>query len=122
MAVIVSHGSQVSYGFMSDSFKRLGRLSFLRKGDPLPHTATRTFNGDAANIAEGKSFCGSTRLGEWFGGEAQIALEEEIIGLGGYGYTLTVLSSDMLPDDPSETDNEEEKLVESWTPRFAYGR
>lgn len=122
MAVIVSHGSQVSYGFMSDSFKRLGRLSFLRKGDALPYTATRTFNGNAANIAEGRSFCGSTRLGEWFGGEAQITLEEEIIGLGGYGYTLTVLSSDMLPDDPSETDNEEEKLVESWTPRFAYGR
>lgn len=122
VAVIVSQGSQVSYGFMSDSFKRLGRLSSLRKGDPLPYTATRTFNSDVANIAERTSTCSSTRLAEWFGGDTQIKLEEEIIGLGGYGYTLTVLSSEMLPDDPSETDNEEEKLIESWTPRFAYGR
>lgn len=122
MAVIVSQGSQVSYGFMSDSFKRLDRLRFLRKGDALPHTATRTFNCDVANIADRKSTCSSTRLAEWFGGETQIALEEEVIGLGSYGYTLTVLSSDKLPDDPSETENEEEKLVESWTARFAYGR
>ena len=122
MAVIVSQGAQVAYGFMSDSFKRLDRLRFLRKGDPLPDTATRNFNSEAANIADRKSICGSTRLAEWFGGNRVIALEEEIIGLGRYGYTLTVLSSDLLPDDPEEVEDEEEKLVASWTPRFAYGR
>lgn len=122
MAVIVSQGSQVAYGFMSDSFKRLDRLRFLRKGDPLPYTVTRNFNSEAANIAGRKSICGSTRLAEWFGGNRVIALEEEIIGLGRYGYTLTVLSSDLLPDDPEEVEDEEEKLVASWTPRFAYGR
>lgn len=69
-----------------------------------------------------KSICGSTRLAEWFGGKKTIALEEEIVGLGSYGYTLTVLSSDLLADDPDEFEDEEEKLVASWTPRFAYGR
>ena len=59
---------------------------------------------------------------EWFGGEKTIVLEEEIVGLGSYGYTLTVLSSDLLADDPDEVEDEEEKLVASWTPRFAYGR
>ena len=122
MAVVVSQGTQVAYGFMSDSFKRLDHLRFLRKGDPLPYTATRAFNSDVENIADRKSICGSTRLAEWFGGEAQIALEEEIIGLGTYGYTLSVLSSDLLPDDPDEVEDEEERLVASWTPRFAYGR
>jgi Zn-dependent peptidase ImmA (M78 family) len=122
MAVIVSKGTQVSYGFMSDSFKRLDRLRFLRKGDPLPYTATRNFNSEAANIADRKSVCESARLAEWFGGERAIALEEEIVGLGRYGHTLTVLSSDLLPDDPDEVEDEEEKLVTSWTPRFAYGR
>lgn len=122
MAVIVSRGAQVAYGFMSDSFKRLDRLQFLRKGDPLPHTATRVFNSEVINISGRKSICSSTRLAEWFGGKKTITLEEEIIGLGSYGYTLTVLSSDLLFDDPNEVEDDEEKLVESWTPRFAYGR
>ncbi|GGA32981.1 hypothetical protein GCM10011498_37770 [Amylibacter cionae] len=122
MAVVVSQGTQIAYGFMSESFKRLDRLRFLKKGDPLPYTATRNFNSEAANISNRKSICGSTRLAEWFGGEKTIALEEEIVGLGSYGYTLTVLSSDMLPEDPYEVEDEEEKLVASWTPRFAYGR
>lgn len=122
MAVVVSQGDQIAYGFMSESFKRLDRLRLLRKGDPLPYTATRSFNSEEENISSRKSICGSTRLAEWFGGEKTIALEEEIVGLGSYGYTLTVLSSDMLPEDPYEVDDEEEKLVASWTPRFAYGR
>lgn len=122
MAVIVSRGAEIAYGFMSDSFKKLDRLRFLRKGDPLPYTATRDFNSEPENISNRKYICGSTRLTEWFGGERTIALEEEIIGLGNYGYTLTVLSSESLPDDPDEVDDEEEKLVASWTPRFAYGR
>jgi len=122
MAVIVSQGTQIAYGFMSDSFKRLDRLRFLRKGDSLPYTSTRDFNSEAANISNRKSICGSTRLADWFGGEKMIALEEEIVGLGSYGYTLTVLSSDLLADDPDEVEDEEEKLVASWTPRFAYGR
>ncbi|KMK64222.1 MULTISPECIES: ImmA/IrrE family metallo-endopeptidase [Rhodobacterales] len=122
MAVVVSQGAQIAYGFMSESFKRLDRLRFLRKGDLLPYTATRSFNSEEENISSRKSIYGSTRLAEWFGGEKTIALEEEIVGLGSYGYTLTVLSSDMLPDDPDEFEDEEEKLVASWTPRFAYGR
>lgn len=122
MAVVVSQGAQIAYGFMSESFKRLDRLRFLRKGDPLPYTATRSFNSEEENISSRKSICDSTRLAEWFSGEKTIALEEEIVGLGSYGYTLTVLSSDMLPDDPDEFEDEEEKLVASWTPRFAYGR
>lgn len=122
MAVVVSQGAQIAYGFMSESFKRLDRLRFLRKGDLLPYTATRSFNSEEENISSRKSIYGSTRLAEWFGGEKTIALEEEIVGLGSYGYTLTVLSSDMLPDYPDEFEDEEEKLVASWTPRFAYGR
>lgn len=39
-----------------------------------------------------------------------------------YGLTLTVLSSDDLPDDPTEDEDEEAQLIESYTPKFAYGR
>lgn len=46
----------------------------------------------------------------------------EIIGLGRYGFTLTVLSGEELPLDPEDDEDEEERLIDSWTPRFAYRR
>jgi hypothetical protein len=47
-----------------------------------------------------------------------VTLDEEIIGLGKYGYTLTIVTSDALPEDPSEEDDEDADLEERWTPRF----
>ena len=43
-------------------------------------------------------------------------MSEEMVGLGSYGKTLTVLS----PRESSDEDDEEddEALEESWTPRF----
>lgn len=50
-------------------------------------------------------------------------MDEEVIGLGAYGFTLTVLSSEELADDPDDEAYEEEaSLIESWTPKFARGR
>lgn len=118
VAIIVSEREQVSYGFLSENFKKLGKLRFLRKGDALPHTGTRSFNAVADNIRLGRSVCHQTTLQEWFGGSADIALDEEIIGMGSYGYTLTVLSSEALPDDPDEEEYEERDLLRIWTPRF----
>jgi len=123
VAVIMSQGDKIAYAFMSDGFKKLGQLSFLRKGDALPASMTRTFNADTNNVLNTKRVCQETTLGDWFGSSQCIALDEEIIGLGSYGYTLTVLSSDELPADPNEDDEDEEKdLEDRWTPRFAYGR
>lgn len=122
MAVIISMGSKICYGFMSESFKALGKLKFPRKGDPLPVTATRDFNQHASNIRAAKNTCCTTSLFSWFEGPAGVSLDEEIIGLGGYGLTLTVLSSDAMNEDPHEEEDEEEMLREQWTPRFARGR
>lgn len=122
VAIVVSGGPTVRYGFMSDSFKSLGRLKLPRKGDALPESATRNFNADAANVRSGRSSCAETNLSAWFDGSADISLDEEIVGLGSYGLTLTVFSSEKMPDDPYEDDDEDEKLIESWTPKFAYGR
>lgn len=122
MAVIVSQGESVCYGFLSESFKTLGGQGFLRKGDPLPASATRQFNADEANVRSGKSACEETDLSNWFQGPPSVLLDEEIVGLGSYGLTLTVLSSEAMPEDPYEEDDEEAKLREQWTPRFAYGR
>lgn len=118
MAVIVSQGAQVAYGFMSDSFKRLGQLKFLRKGDPLPDTGTRLFNAVRDNVTQGRSRCEQSSLAAWFGGSRVVGLDEEIVGLGSYGFTLSVLSSEAMPNDPDEEEDEEAALLESWTPKF----
>lgn len=122
MAIVVSRGEEVRYAFMSEGFKRLGSLTYIRKGELLPQTLTRSFNADRANVLSGRRACQDTRLHTWFGGDRHIALDEQVVGLGSYGITLTVLSSDDLPDDPDEVEDEESQLLDSYTPRFAYGR
>lgn len=122
MAVIVSRSDKVSYAFLSDGFKRLGHLSLLRKGSPLPVGTTRSFNAKPENVSAGARDCGQAALSDWFEGPVGVDLDEEVVGLGSYGYTLTVLSSEELPDPPDEEEDEEAALVESYTPRFAYGR
>lgn len=123
MAVVVSSGDKVAYAFMSNSFKKLDKLTFLRKGTSLPTTHTLEFNSVMENVRSARSICGETSLAQWFSCERRLALDEEIIGLGSYGYTLTVLSSDELAEDPDDEGHEEEEaLVASWTPKFAYGR
>lgn len=122
MAVIVSRGDSICYGFLSEGFKRLGRLTMLRKGEPLPPSITREFNAGPSNVARREEVCGETTLSSWFGGPTGVALDEEVLGLGEYGYTLTVLTSEALPDDPDEHQDEEAALIESYTPRFSYRR
>jgi hypothetical protein len=122
IAVVVSREDAVSYAFTSDNFKSLGKLSFLRKGTLLPNSATKMFNADPQNILAAKRLCDETDLNAWFDGSRNIKLDEEVIGLGRYGFTLTVLSGEFLPEDPLEDEENEDALIESWKPKFAYGR
>lgn len=122
MAIVVSEGNTIRYGFLSDGFKRLGKLNFPRKGDPLPASLTNEFNQDTSKVLNRAQACGTTSLANWFDGPEGIELDEEVLGLGKYGYTLTVLSSEKLPEDPDEFEDEDAKLIQSWTPKFAYGR
>jgi len=123
LAVVVSSSEKVAYAFLSEHFKRLDKLTFLKKGAPLPSTHTLRFNRDPKNVSLARSVCGQTTLADWFSCERRLELDEEVIGLGDYGFTLTVLSSDELAKDPDDEAHEEERsLEENWTPKFAYGR
>ena len=124
MAIVVSRGDRICYGFLSDGFKRLGDLSYPKKDSPLPEGATRQFNADPANVALGRRECGQTSLQDWFDGQSKVLLDEEIVGLGNYGFTLTIFSSEDLVEDPGEDEDgdEEEQLIESYALRFARGR
>lgn len=122
IAIIVSREEQIAYAFLSDGFKQLGKLAWLKKGTPLPASLTGRFNSNPSNILRAEKACGETHLGDWFGGPKGIVLDEEVLGLGSYGFTLTILSSESQLSSPDEEEDEDAELERSWTPKFAYNR
>lgn len=118
VAVIVSHGDQVDYAFLSPGFRRLGRLPYPRKGQPLPATVTAGFNADPSAIGLGHRAVGTCRLCDWFDGARALDLDEEIIGLGRSGRTLTVLSSEDLAREDEDGAEDGARSDRPWQPRF----
>ena len=52
-------------------------------------------------------------------GASDLQPRKDVLGLGQYGRTLTVLTCDGLSaEKESEYDNEDDELIESWTPKF----
>ena len=114
MAIVVSEGQTLRYAFLSDELKEFRDINWPRRNSPLPVVPTSTFNVDARNVIDHHQGDGETPMGDWFGGDHSATLCEEIIGLGQYGRTLTVLTSDLSADE-DEADGE---LEDSWRPRF----
>ena len=117
VAIVVSVGDRISHCFMSDELKSIDGIDWLRKREAVPrNTTTFSFNQDAANVQSRARADGTSNLRDWFGGRFDIDVTEDVIGLGSYGKTLTVLYDIELPDE--EEREEEDSLVQSWTPRF----
>ncbi len=116
-AIILSAGQRINYCFMSDPLKEVEGLEWIRKGMPVPAgTATERFNADPANVTAAERLDDTTSLMDWFGGEWDVQLEEEVKGLSSYGKTLTVLYSYEGFDPEGAEDNA--NLEESYVPRF----
>ncbi len=122
IAIIVSTGEKIDFCFFSEPIKSLSDFTFLRKGTPVPKsTATSRFNASTDNILRSQRIANDVDVVEWLGGKRSITVAEEVIGLGGYGKTLTILSADSVGstvDGYEDEDDEEAALTESWTPRF----
>lgn len=117
MAIVVSTADSIDYCFMSDELKELKGIDWIRKRQGVPPgTVTATFNRDPGKIRRAERVEGTSTLGTWFGGTRVIELQEDVIGLGAYGKTLTVLHGAELPDEDDE--EEDRSLQDSWTPRF----
>lgn len=120
VAVIISTGPTIDYCFLSDRIKSLRELTWLRKGSSVPrNTETARLNADPRRVAGADRAEAEVDIMDWLGGHQSAIVTEEAVGLGRYGKTLTVLSSeDIGREDERDEEDEEESMVESWTPRF----
>lgn len=115
-AAIQSVGNRIEWCFMSDPLKEIKGLDWIKKMDFLSkNTVTYSFNSNSDNIRTGRRESGETNLQDWFGGHYDVTVVEEIVGLGAYDRTLTILSVEELDIDVIEEDDE---LEDSWTLRF----
>lgn len=117
IAIIVSRGGIIDHCFMSEALKQLDGIDWLKKREGVPrNTATFAFNQAPTNVEHGVRLEETSNLQHWFGGKRRIEISEDVVGLGRYGKTLTVLYDIDLPEPEDEED--EDNLIESWTPRF----
>lgn len=115
VAIIVSEGATIAYWFASVAFKASG-VDWIAKNTPLPDCATRAFNAKPERVAAGERVEASTGLREWFGDGSDWEIAEDVVGLGSYGKTLTVLFGEDWPDPGDNEDNDEDE------PRFRQSR
>lgn len=121
VAVICTSGDVIDWCFMSDGLKHAKGLSYLRKGTPVPGgTITASFNAKSENVRTGQRDAGDGRLNDWMDGDRVYRIVEEVVGLGHYMRTLTILTCAHLSlrSEGEEPDDDEHDLLESWTPRF----
>jgi len=117
VAIVVTNQEEIEYCAISKQFQNL-RLSWLKRSDPIPRrTRTSRFNGDPGRILGADRDEGASRLDDWFHDGPDVGVLEQIVGLGNYGKTLTVLTVEDLPDE--EETAEDEELERSWTPTFS---
>lgn len=107
VAVIVSSGRTIDYCFLSNALRDIPGINWIRKGELVPNQSeTCDFNSDKAKVASGAKAEAWTTLGLWFDGAPEVEMKEDVVGLGTYEKTLTVLFT-------NEAIVDEEELEES---------
>lgn len=120
MAIVMSdpNDGRVVFSCMSKGFREMPEVSFLCRGERVPRgTATDRFNGDPGRVLEADREEDTVDLRTWFGTGPKVQLIEEVIGLGSYSKTLTVLTIEDV--DNLDEDEDEERIAASWTPTFS---
>jgi hypothetical protein len=106
VAVIVSSGQRIEYCFMSERIREIDGICWIKKGDPLPKGHTSDFNSDLSNIEDARRAEGACFLDDWFDEAPHVEVNEDVIGLGSYGKSLTVLFTDEAIEDGDEDEDD----------------
>lgn len=121
VAIAISTGNTIDYCLMSNAMKTLPQLNWIKKGTAVPiGTETHRFNADPGRVASGARATSEIDVRDWLGGSRSVTVTEEVVGLGRYGKTLTVLWSASLGNESAgyDDDDDEASLQESWKLKF----
>lgn len=117
LAIVLSTADKVDFCFLSEPLKE-AKLPWIRKGQRLSkNTATFAFNRNGQRVLRAERDEDASDLQNWFDCDLSLPITEEIVGLGRYGKTLTVLTSPDLAQQLQDL-QEDEDLRESWRPKF----
>jgi len=107
VAVIMSSRNKVDWCFMSSALISCRAMQWIKKGSLItPTSTTAEFNQDQNNVLMAKRVEAWTRLDYWFEDGPQIEMKEDVVGLGHYGKTLTVL----FTNEAIDTEDDDEYL------------
>lgn len=105
VAVIMSVGQQVEWCYLSESLRELRGTTWPARGMILPPSSeTASFNRNPDNVTGCETAEGASPLSHWLDGDSDVEMNEDVMGLGTYGRTLTLLFTE---EDLFEEDDEE---------------
>jgi hypothetical protein len=114
VAVVVSHDGVIEFMSSSDSFRQMPGIRWLRRGDRLPPAVPSVeFASRAEWIANCATVEEGTLLSQWFSSAPNVAVEEDIVGLGNYGRLLTVLIAEW-EEDEEELEESGDDYIDRW--------
>lgn len=107
VAIIVSSGDRVQYCFTSPCMKGI-RANWIERATKVP-AASETGRHYKAGAPGGAERIGRSYLSAWFPNATRdLEFEEDLIDLGRYGRTLTVLHATQIPDEEEWAEREVE--------------
>jgi len=108
VAAVVSHRGVVEFMTASESFKQLPGIDWLRKREQIPgNVPTHRLGTDMEWVGSCEVALEGSLLNQWFPDAAQQEVEEDVVGLGSYDRTLTVLITEAAPEEDDDEDSEE---------------
>lgn len=119
VAIIVSHQGSIEFMTASSSFRQISGVDWLKRNDNLPlNVPSRQLCTDLQWLEAGSASEESSNLLNWFPSAPSAQVEEHIIGLGSYQRLLTVLVTDIDPDDDLTAESEDTNYIERWKSGF----
>ncbi len=112
VAVILSEGPNINWCFLSAALEECPGVYRLPKSSLLPSgSATALFNRDLENVAKAQGVEGMSTLQTWFERASNAEMKEDVVGLGHYARTLTVLfTEEVLHSEEIDGDDSNEGL------------
>ena len=107
VTTIVSHNGVVEFMTASESFKQLPGIDWLRKREQIPtNVPTHRLCTDTEWVSSCEVAMEGSLLSQWFPDAAPQEVEEDVVGLGSYQRTLTVLVTEAVPEADEDEDPE----------------